>query len=74
MDTMGVIITAVVITAISLLILHAIIKSAVTQALRRARHEDRVEQTNPQDTSWLLVDQRKLLVETNTRRAAPPVD
>lgn len=74
MDTMGVIITAVVITAISLLILHLVIKSAVTQALRRGRHEDRVEQLTPADTPWLLVDQRKLLVESNARRSAPASD
>ena len=74
MDTTGVIITAVVITAISLLILHLVIKSAVTQALRRARHEDRVEKTTPEETPWLLVDQRKLLVESSSRRSAPTSD
>lgn len=67
---MGVIIAAVVITAISLLILHVVIKSAVVGALRRARHEERVERATPNDTPWLLVDQRKLLVETNADRSA----
>lgn len=69
MDVITAVITFVIVIAISLIILHAIIKSAVTKAMRQARHEERVEQMLPKATTWLLVDQRELLVKANERAA-----
>ena len=64
-ERMETLIVSLVGAVIALALLYFIVLTAVTNALRQARHEDRIERIQPDKATWIGQNGRALLKRAN---------